>query len=68
MASCASASLCSALAGEGRGPGSLLCVPRDQAPQLAKHKRQRPSSPRGQCGSLTVKVREGYDTCCVSGV
>ena len=27
-----------------------------------------PSSPRGLCGSLAVKVREGYDTHCMSGV
>lgn len=27
---------------EGRDPGSRLCAPREQAPQLGEHKRQRP--------------------------
>lgn len=57
---------------EGRDPGSRLCVPRDQAPQLGKHIRQRPlaswrllGTPGALYGSLAAKVGEDYDTTCV---
>lgn len=42
MASCATQLPSALLSPEGRVPGSRLCVPRDQAPQLGEHKRQRP--------------------------
>lgn len=56
---------------EGRDPGSRLCVPRDQAPQLGEHIRQRPlvswrllGTPEAPCIPLAAKVGEDYDTTC----